>query len=188
MFRIRNLFQNPGQALVVWILGLIIWGFAATTSSASQRVTVDWDFVTNTNVTFHRVLYGTVSGAYTNVPVVFRNFDEVIISGLQEGKTYYFVVQASNENGQNSPLSAEVAYTVPVFQPIALHTQMVTDGNGHPYGMNITATGSVGNTWELDYSPDLLNWYAWSYGYNMAVSEFVTFDQGDQLFFRLQSN
>lgn len=175
------------------LAALIFLGALLNISAAS--VQVSWDPQTYDYVPAFHVFYGTSSGNYTNA-MTFDDPDDVIIDGLQPGVTYYFAVSVSESDGTNnltSPLSSEVAYTVPIFQTILLQTQPYTDGNGNFAGLEITASGSVANYWELDYSTDLVNWNPYEYGYGSYVDIFTdvndpTFGGSPHVFFRLQND
>ncbi len=136
------------------------------------------------NIVEYHVFYGTQSRLYTNSDTSYY-YDGDYIYGLDEGKTYYFAVTAVDADGKSSPISAEVAYTVPVPPAVPLQTEIYYDSNGTAYGMGISGSWSSPTDWELDYSSDLLNWSPWQAGHGTDCYTYVQFDWGDQYFFRL---
>jgi len=71
-------------------------------------VTLAWD-PSEGEVKGYRIYYGTQSHNYT-MSVDAGNVTQFTVSGLDEGKTYYFVVRAYNEVGESGD-SNEVTWT-----------------------------------------------------------------------------
>jgi hypothetical protein len=93
--------------------------FVVSTSSlatAASSVSLAWNANPETNISGYRVSYGTTLGTYPNAVSV-GTTPAATVSGLNEGTTYYFVVAAINNAGQQSPNSAVVSYFVPVVAP-----------------------------------------------------------------------
>src|SRR5437899_1873245 len=68
---------------------------SACFGAAAGNVTLGWDRNPAQNITGYIVYYGTASGFYTAAIDVGNNTTQTI-SGLVEGKVYYFVVSAYN--------------------------------------------------------------------------------------------
>jgi Fibronectin type III domain len=88
---------------------------ATTAVAGTQSVTVIWDPNSEQDVVGYRLFYGTESRVYTNhidVPGPMA-----VASDLLEGETYYFAAIAYNIDGEESPLSTEISYNVPVGSP-----------------------------------------------------------------------
>jgi hypothetical protein len=75
--------------------------------AAAASLTIAWDQDTASDVAGFVIAYGTESGVYPNT-VQAGNQTSQQISGLADGTTYYFIVQAYNSEGAMSPPSAEV--------------------------------------------------------------------------------
>jgi|SRR5450756_1383269 len=139
------------------------------------------------NVMGYVVQYGTTHGLYTNIDLsIYPDGD--LLTGLQEGATYYFVVYAIDAEGNTSPLSQELVYTVPIPEPVNLQTQVYPDGNGVPFAMTITGTNSILTDWELDSSPDLVNWTYVTGDHGIDIYQIVYFTDATQMFYRLLDN
>jgi hypothetical protein len=82
-----------------------------TASAAS--VDLAWDPNPETDIVGYNLCYGTSSGNYTTT-LPNGTSNSASVSGLIEGKTYYFAVKAVNAAGYESAPSAEVVYQVPV--------------------------------------------------------------------------
>jgi hypothetical protein len=115
-----------GLLALIAILALSGCGGAVSTETASSGAdtggisgngvaTLSWEAPTTTvegtplsSLSGYRIYYGTSSGHYSakvdNITGTSR-----MITGLVEGKTYYFVVTALDENGYESDYSDEVA-------------------------------------------------------------------------------
>jgi len=142
-----------------------------------------WDPSPDLTVVGYNVYYGTASRTYTcMVPV--GNAAHALISGLQEGVTYFFAVTACNSLGLESLPSSEVSYTVPELR---LAIQLLQT-NGLPCAACITSGESALGLWTLEASPDLRNWSAMASGTNSTVNVAVNVQAAPVLFFRLKKN
>ena len=56
----------------------------------------------------YKVYYGQASGIYTN-SIDVGNATRCIVSGLDEGKTYFFVAKAYSNSGEESDFSSEIS-------------------------------------------------------------------------------
>jgi hypothetical protein len=88
----------------------------------AASVTLAWDPNTESDLAGYKIHYGTSSKDY-QYSVDVGNFTSCDVSGLDEGKTYYFAATAYDTEYNSSDLSEEVVYTIPV-----LDTD--TDGDG----------------------------------------------------------
>ena len=93
--------------LVSWALYLI----PAITHAA--QVTLAWDKNPEPDIAGYKMHYGTSSQNY-DYTVDVGNYTSCTISGLQEGKTYYFASTAYDSDRNESNLSQEIAHTIPV--------------------------------------------------------------------------
>ena len=81
---------------------------------ASGSATLSWGANTETDLAGYRIYYGMEPGVYGSTSALITG-TSYTITGLQEGKTYYFVVTAvdtaGNESGYSTP---EVSKAIPV--------------------------------------------------------------------------
>ena len=188
VFLISGLGQRLTGARKAFLLRALLALFISATGSAfggTQTIWLGWDVPPAAeNVVEYHVFFGTQSGHCTNEDVSY-NYDGDLISGLEEGKTYYFAVLAVDADGHRSLRSAEIAYTVPVPESAVLQTEIYHDGDGVAYGMGVSAAWDAPADWQLEYSTDLVQWNTWQTGYGTSCWSYVGFDWGKQYFFRL---
>ncbi len=131
--------------LVLFLLsGLAM--FLPMPSLATQSVTFGWEPSTDPNVVGYNIYYGTASHVYDN-KVSVGNVATATISGLVEGKTYYFAATTYNALNQESDLSDEITYTVPVAdtnQPPTITGMLAT--NTAVAGQNVTFSITAAGT------------------------------------------
>ncbi len=95
---------------------LICIGIILPVSLFANFVVVSWQANTEPDLAGYTVCYGLVSGNYSN-RIDVGNVTEHEIGGLLGGTTYYFAVQAYDENGNWSDYSEEVVLTVNDVEP-----------------------------------------------------------------------
>jgi hypothetical protein len=105
----RGLITKAFQALLVTagILKL------TATALALSSVTVGWNANPETDIEGYKVYFGTASGNYTEVQDV-TGGTTTVLSGLNEGATYYCAIQAYNVGGMSSELSSEISFVAGV--------------------------------------------------------------------------
>lgn len=81
-------------------------------ATATQSVALNWNPSTGPNVAGYRIYYGPASHTYNNAITVGR-VTNAIISGLVEGRTYYFGAKTVTVAGVESGFSNETSYSVP---------------------------------------------------------------------------
>jgi hypothetical protein len=84
---------------------------------AAGSATVSWKACADPCVVGYHIYYGSACNAYTNEISVGKSTN-VTVSGLVEGKTYYFAATAYSASGKESPFSSEVSYRVPLIIPV----------------------------------------------------------------------
>ena len=89
---------------------------AVALSTPASALTIDWDPNPETDISCYVLSYGTQPGVYPNTIDAGTN-TSATVSGLAEGTTYYFVLNAVNQAGLQSPPSAEISYQVPGTPP-----------------------------------------------------------------------
>lgn len=103
------LLAYPGIFLV---LVTILMPFFFSREAYAAQVTLAWNRNSEPTVAGYKVYYGTASRAYSAVIDV-GNWTSCVISGLQNGITYFFTATAYDSAGNESDFAAEVSYTVP---------------------------------------------------------------------------
>jgi Fibronectin type III domain len=105
--------ETPGQA-------------AGESLPAPYSLTLEWNPSPSPAIVGCHLYYGTVSGEYTNTVVV-GDVTTVTVSGLSSGVTYYFVITAIDEDGQESDFSNEISYRQEL-SAVQLQIHSVSDG------------------------------------------------------------
>lgn len=117
--------------------------------AAASSVKLAWNPNPEPNIANYRLSYGTASRAYT------QNVDAgtattATVSGLEQGKTYYFAVRAINDTGLQSEPSAEVSHYVeipaPQNQPPIAAGQSVTTNEDTPVAITLSASDADGDS------------------------------------------
>ena len=85
---------------------------SGTFTDSFTAVNLAWYPSPDSGVAGYYLHEGVASGSYTNLIDV-GNSTNAIVSNLVWGATYYFAVTAYYTNGQESPLSSEISFTVP---------------------------------------------------------------------------
>jgi len=98
-----------GKSSLVF-LALVMMPFAVL---AGGSVTLQWNSSTDPSVAGYNIYYGGRSDVYTN-KIKLGNVNQVTITGLTPGITYYFAASTYSAAGAESMLSSELAYLVPV--------------------------------------------------------------------------
>jgi hypothetical protein len=116
--------------------------FSSTIFASTSTLTLAWDSSSDPEVNGYIVSYGTQSGAHpTRLDVGARTSQP--ISGLTDGVTYYFVVQAYDTQGQISASSQEVSSVagLPSTAPLTLAcpAPSATSYDGKPVVMSFSA-------------------------------------------------
>jgi hypothetical protein len=96
------------------------------------------------------VYYGSASRDYASVINV-GNTNHAVVSGLTEGKTYYFAVTAYTFDGIESDFSAEYVDIVPGFLTL-------TRGATPSSPMQVRFPVAPAHWYELQQSTDLVSW------------------------------
>ncbi len=87
--------------------------FAIVTPEASAAdATLAWNPNQESDLAGYKIHYGTASYAYQNVLDIGKKVTHTL-TGLEEGKTYYFALTAYNSSGLSSGFSNEVSYSAP---------------------------------------------------------------------------
>jgi hypothetical protein len=101
-----------------------------TAPGTTQSVTLTWSPSTSRGIMNYNLYCGVASGNYTDEMAVGET-NNVTVSELVPGTTYYFAVEAEDTNGVDSPFSNEIKYSVPIGTNSVMEPQpcSVTIGN-----------------------------------------------------------
>jgi Fibronectin type III domain len=145
---------------------------------ANESVTLAWNPSTSPDVAGYIIYYGTASHVYSSAQLVFGNTTRVTLFGLVPGTTYYFSATTLDIFGNQSGLSNEARYTVPVT-PAAL--TLATRASGR-FGFKVS--GDAGRRYVVQASTNLLDWI--SLQTNVAPFQFTDLNAGSfhQRFYR----
>ncbi len=79
-------------------------------SAQAESLGLTWDTSRDPRVVGYKIHYGTESGKYTQtVKVKGRLNNKAVLEGLEEGKTYFFVVTSYDAAGKESAFSIEMS-------------------------------------------------------------------------------
>jgi hypothetical protein len=133
-------------------MALLILSLGLANTHGTQTVQLGWDTPQDPTVTGYFLYYGTACGTYTNQIDTGTN-TMTVVSGLQEGQTYYFAVTAYNSDGVESDFSSEVTYITPGFLRMAGETNST---NSNLVSMEFPV--ACGHWYEIQASENLQTW------------------------------
>src|SRR5207245_641899 len=131
----------------------VLCSLAPALSSAAQ-VTLAWDPNTETDLAGYKLYYGTSSGSYPS-SVDVGNLTSYTLSGLLEGRTYYFAATAYDLNVNESGFSNEVSKAIADVTPPTVSITAPAAGATVSGTMTVSASatdnvGIVGVQFKLD--------------------------------------
>lgn len=108
--------SRKGAFFIVVLSGLLLLLLAVLSllvpAAHAGQVTVAWDPNPEPEVAGYKVYYGTTSGSYT-ASIDAGSATSAVISGLQDGATYFFSAVAYDASNNESGFSSEITYAVP---------------------------------------------------------------------------
>lgn len=180
--RARCSVLSPRYSIILSISLLLALCILPLTAAYAADVTLAWDPNTEPGIAGYKIYWGLSSGNYTGSQDIGNN-TSVTITGLDEGKTYYFAATAYNGDGVESDFSSPISYTVPFSD---------SDGDGVPDNQDAfpsdpaetidTDGDGVGNTADTDDDNDKMP-DAWEiqYGFNPLIDDASGDSDGDGL-------
>src|SRR5438876_6257837 len=123
----------------------VLCSLAPALSSAAQ-VTLAWDPNTETDLAGYKLYYGTSSGSYPS-SVDVGNLTSYTLSGLLEGRIYYFAATAYNLSLGESGFSNEVNKAIADVTPPTVSITAPTTGatvSGSAVMVSASASDNVG--------------------------------------------
>jgi VCBS repeat-containing protein len=142
--RHSSLAKLLGRTVLCGVIG------CAAVNAADVRLA--WNANTETDIAGYRLTYGTSAGSRPST-VNTGAVTTATVTGLAEGRTYYFAVQAVNQDGLVSDPSSEISYQVPSTTtnraPVAA-ARTATTNEDQAVAITLSATDADGNA--LTYS------------------------------------
>lgn len=121
----------------------------------ANNLNLAWNPSLSPNLAGYNVYFGTNSGSYI-YQVNAGNSTSTTISNLAPGTTYYIAATAYDTQGNESPLSGEISYTVlSVGAPTTLTTGS-SSNSSNPGALQFLA--QTGHWYEVQATTDLINW------------------------------
>ncbi len=117
----KKIFNSPKniKLFTMAVLVFLAGSMGITEAALAAKVTLSWQRNQEPDIAGYKIYYGTKSHAYTNsltindtakTPIQISH----VVTGLSEGKTYYFAVKAFDLAHQFSDFSKEVSVHIPV--------------------------------------------------------------------------
>src|SRR5256712_3468200 len=141
----RSLASNLVLALFVACVLTVLCSLAPALSSAAQ-VTLTWDPNTEPDLAGYKLYYSTSSGSYQS-SVDVGNLTSYTLSGLLEGRIYYFAATAYNLSLGESGFSNEVNKAIADVTPPTVSITAPTTGatvSGSAVMVSASASDNVG--------------------------------------------
>ena len=149
---------------------------------AAASVELQWDPNTEPELAGYKVHWGTSSGNYTASKDVGKT-TTCTLTGLVEGKTYYFAATAYDGNSNESGYSNQISYTVPYSD---------TDGDGVPdyqdafpsdpdESIDTDGDGTGNNADQDDDGDKMPDTWENQYGFNPLIDDASGDQDGDGL-------
>src|SRR3989449_4997214 len=173
----RSLASNLCRALFV-TCALTALCFLAPALSSAAQVTLAWDPNTETDLAGYKLYYGLSNGSYPS-SVDVGNLTSYTLSGLLEGRIYYFAVTAYNlslgESGFSNEVSKAIAdVTSPTVSLTAPVTGVTASGTVMVSASATDNVGIVGVQFKLDGvnlgAEDTTNAYSISWNSTLAAN------------------
>jgi len=109
-------FSRKGAFFILVLSGLLLLLAAILSmlvpAAHAGQVTVAWDPNPEPEVAGYKIYYGTTAGNYTS-SLDAGSATSILISGLQDGATYFFSAVAYDASNNESGFSNEITYVVP---------------------------------------------------------------------------
>jgi len=188
--RIRHASEKPQPSvlstkrlsflMIILLLPCTVYLVPCSAVAEAATVTLEWDPNTEPELAGYKIYWGTSSGNYTSSKDV-GNTTTCTITGLDEGKTYYFAATAYDASSNESDYSEQISITVPFSD---------ADGDGVPdyqdafpsdpaETMDTDADG-IGNNTDTDDDNDQMpdSWEV-QYGFDPLKDDAASDEDGD---------
>jgi fibronectin type 3 domain-containing protein len=101
------------RSLFLTLLSFLLCSLLSPSVGHAGDVTLAWDANTETDIAGYRIHYGLASWNYDHVLDAGNN-TSCVVTGLEQGQTYYFAATAVNTAGIESDFSNEVSTTLSI--------------------------------------------------------------------------
>jgi fibronectin type 3 domain-containing protein len=101
------------RSLFLTVLCLLLYAFFSPAVVRAAQVTLAWDANTGPDIAGYHIHYGLASRNYDRVLDAGNN-TTCVVTGLDQGETYYFAATALNTEGMESDFSNEVSTTLSI--------------------------------------------------------------------------
>jgi hypothetical protein len=141
--------SRKGAFFILVLSGLLVLLLAVLSllvrAAHAGEVTVAWDSNPEPEVAGYKIYYGTHSGSYTS-SVDAGNTTNILLSGLQDGATYFFAAVAYDASNNESGYSNEITYAVPAAaSPPPASPPVVGEASSGGGGACFIATAAFGS-------------------------------------------
>jgi hypothetical protein len=139
-------------------LGMALWLMASIMASHAfaAQVSLAWDPNTESDLAGYRIHTGTTSGSYaTHIDV--HKVTSYTVTGLTEGKTYYFAATAYDSSGNESGYSNPLSYSVPAANGTPAPNQVPTASAGADQTVNAGSTVALSGSGSDPDTPVLIS-------------------------------
>lgn len=122
-------------------------------ASPPGSLTLAWNPVPDPNIAGYNLYYGVVSRIYTDVVPV-GNAEQVTITGLVPGVTYFLAVTSRLSSGLESAYSDEISFVLPTTAP---SLEQAVSPSGQFY---FAGSAPAGHTYDILATQDFALWLA----------------------------
>ncbi len=105
--------KKPRYTEILAIFMIAVVCLTAASNAKAATVVLAWESGSSNAIAGNKVYYGNSSGNY-QYSIDAGNYESCSISGLQEGKTYYFAATSYDTSKTESDYSEELVYQIPV--------------------------------------------------------------------------
>jgi hypothetical protein len=144
---IRNKNLSPGFFCALAVVGLLS---SLVQGALAKDVTLAWSPNQESDISGYNLYYGEQGKAASKLTVAVNSGS---VTGLVEGKTYFFYATAFNSAGLESDPSETITYTVPISSQKQMDYPVAIAGSG----MQITSRGTIGQSYAIQATSDLGN-------------------------------
>lgn len=131
--------------------------FGSIRVPAGQLTTFFWNRSPDAGAIGYRIYYGMASHDYTAMLDV-GNVTSATISGLTEGRTYYYALTTYDAAGMESDFSAESSQIALASSSVPVTSPQIQIRSAAAGKIILTVSGPTGHTYEILASPDLKTW------------------------------
>ncbi len=164
------------------LFGAVVFSLSCCSAAFGDRsISLEWSPSPSTDVSGYRIYYGTTNAIITNSLDAGPEFS-TMISGLQEGQTYFFFATAYDLEGNESIPSDPVWYTVPTSSLAVSSGKIALSRSKQSDAMIINFLASPGFTYQVQATQDFQSWVTVGTVTNAANGTVQVQDTGARFF------